>query len=93
MTGIIGLLYKDALAELIGRAEAQELPEEVVRALARVFEHPQKLFFWEPNDGLASGISAPNEPVGLQASDLLVKLVLAVRALDWEVVIVAGADA
>src|ERR1700730_17228512 len=81
---------RDAMDELIGKAEAHELPEEVARALARLFKHPEKLFCWEPDVSLTSQVRTTNFSQGLQASNLLVKLVLAVRALDWEIVIVAG---
>src|SRR2546423_1278875 len=90
MTDLPVMTYRAALDELIGKAKAQELTEEVVRALARLFDHPEKLFCWKPDDGLTAQVGAANLSEGLQASDLLVKLVLAVRALDWEVVIVAS---
>ena len=80
--------YRDAMAELVGRAKSGELPEPVVRALAGLFESPQKLFAWNPDPALAGLVGTPNIDAGLQASNLLIKLIQAVRALDWEVVIV-----
>lgn len=82
--------YRDAMEELIGLTEAKVIPPEVVRALASIFDHPNKLFCCELESGTASGVSALSSGPRLQASNLLVKLVLAARALDWEVIIVAS---
>ena len=84
------MTYRDALEELIVKTKAHEPPEEVVRALACLFERPEKLFCFVPNPNPTVGSGALNVASSLQASNLLVELVLAVRALDWEVVIVAS---
>jgi hypothetical protein len=88
----MGLLmdYETAMAELLGLAKANVLPPEVIGALARIFEHPVKLFCAEPDVRAADGVWTMSATSRLQASNLLVKLVLAVRAFDWEVVIVAA---
>jgi hypothetical protein len=54
--------------------------------LALVLENPLKLFCFVGNaSGALSDGTAHVEP-GLYASDLLVKLLAATRALDWEVI-------
>lgn len=85
-----GMNYGDAMAELLGLAQSHVLPPEVIRALARIFEHPAKLFCFEPDVCTAVGVWTAGPACQLQASNLLVKLVLAARALDWEVIIVAA---
>ena len=90
MADLPEMSYGEAMQELVGHAEANELPIEVTRALTSLFKRPEKLLVWNPDPNLASGVGASNLSFGLQASNLLVKLVLAARALDWEVIIVAG---
>ena len=90
MTDLPEMDYASAMAELFGLAKAEKMPPEVIRVLARIFEHPVKLFCFEPDVCSASGVWTASAACRLQASDLLKKLVLAARALDWEVIIVAG---
>ena len=82
--------YDDAMSELLGLAKSQKLPPEVIGVLARIFEHPAKLFCVEPDVRAADSVWTASPTCQLQASELLKKLVFAVRALDWEAVIVAG---
>lgn len=90
MTDTIEIGYADAMEELTRLAKSGELPPEVIWALASIFEHPAKLFCVEPDIQLADGVWTASPACRLQASNLLVKLVLAVRALDWKAVIVAA---
>ena len=90
MIGLPEMSYREALDELIGKAKTGEIPHEVVRALASVCDHPAKLFCCELESCPASGVGAASALPRLQASNLLVELVLAVRALDWEVIVVAA---
>jgi len=51
-----------------------------------------KLFCVEPDVQLTSGVWAVSPACRLQASNLLKKLLLAVRAFDWERVVVICED-
>lgn len=82
--------YQAAMRELFGLANSGELPEPVIGALLSLLQRPEKLFTWHPNANLAAGVGASDFGGGLQASDLLVKLVEAARTFDWEVIIIAG---
>lgn len=74
--------YKAAMDELFVHLEAQKLPKIVHALLGATLENPLKLFCWV---GDAESATGANRVVpGLYASDLLVKLLLAVRALNWE---------
>jgi hypothetical protein len=68
------------LGRLIGGSK--EAPFEVVKAASKLAERAQELCFFVPNSGAASG--APKLAPGLHPSDLLLELVAAARAADWE---------
>jgi len=80
--------YETAMSELFGLAQSGKLPEPVFRALLSLLANPAKLLCAELEVCGTLRTSAPD--TRLQASDLLVKLVQAVRTLDWEFVVVAG---
>ena len=78
---IFNPLYRDAMDELF-RCLPNELPKIVHTRLGVVLENPIKLLCFVGNTEPAFG-TARIEP-GLYASDRLVELVEAARALDWE---------
>jgi hypothetical protein len=78
--------FEDTLATLWTCSEALELPEIVHQGVIRVLENPGKLFCLVGHAETAVGADAPK--AGLYASDLFVKLIVALRALDWEVVVI-----
>lgn len=86
------ILYDDAMEELLARAEAKELPEVVFWALAYFFKTPAKLFCCHLDLDLAGNVRTSGAETRLEASQLLVKLVLAVRALNWEVILVTAKE-
>lgn len=90
MTNCTEMRYDDAMEELLGLAKSDVLPPKVIGVLVGIFEHPIKLFCAEPDIRTADGVWTVSATSRLQASNLLVKLVLAARALDWEVIVVAA---
>ena len=83
------LLYDDAMEALLAHLEAHKPPKVVAEALtAFVRDHHLKLCAWVGDGGSAGDAGAARVPPGLYASDLLVKLLAAVRAFDWKVVAV-----
>jgi hypothetical protein len=74
-------LYRDAMDELFRRLP-DELPKIVHTRLGMVLENPIKLLCFVGNAEPALG--TPRIEPGLYASDRLVELVEATRALDWE---------
>ena len=77
--------FRSAMDDLMAEFEANELPEVVSHLVVAVLKKPIKLCCWVGEADLATGASRI-EP-GFYASDLLVELLLAVRALNWEVVV------
>jgi hypothetical protein len=75
-------LYAVAMDELFANLKNQELPKVVHARLALVLENPLKLFCCVGHAEPALG-TARVEPA-LYASDRLVELVAAAKALDWE---------
>jgi hypothetical protein len=80
--------FDATMDELLGHAKAHELPQVVLEGIVAILENPIKLFCWVGEAHPAGGSGTPSPPPSLYASDLLVKLVGAVRAFDWEVVAV-----
>jgi hypothetical protein len=79
-------LFRTTLDELLSECEAHEPPQVVANLIVAVLQKPLKLSCWVGNDGSAVGASRIDP--GFYASDLFVELVQAVRALQWEVVVV-----
>jgi hypothetical protein len=78
--------FETAMDELLQHVELNKPPQVVRERFIVVLQKPLKLFCWVGNAGAALG--ADRIEPGLYASDLLVKLLEAVRALDWETVVV-----
>jgi hypothetical protein len=80
--------YTSAMDELFVYLQAQKLPKVVHARLGIVLEKPVKLFclVGEPHPASYGLISTPHIEPGFYASDLLIKLVAAARALDWKLV-------
>jgi hypothetical protein len=76
--------YNDLMFELGRRIRAQEVPREVIEAAARLAEHPEKLLYLVPEMDAAPGTGTPDLAPGLHPSDLLIELVAAARAAQWE---------
>jgi hypothetical protein len=82
-------LYRDAMDELFRHLESQELPKIVHTRLGIALEKPIKLFCIVGKASPAIGkMRTPQIEPGLYASNLLVKLLVAVRTPDWELVAV-----
>ena len=79
---------KDALSELFTKCETLEPPEIVTNLIIAVLEKPLKLFCLVGEDSSTERIGTARLSPGLYASDLFVKLLAAVRALQWEVVVI-----
>lgn len=79
-------LFSEAMDELLELCETHKAPAIVTSGIASLIaQNERKLFCWMGDPLPASGTEADALPAGLYASDFLEKLVLAVRALDWEV--------
>jgi hypothetical protein len=76
--------YQIAMDELFVHLEAQKLPKVVHSLLGTVLDNPTKLLCVIGNPSPALGAS--HIATGFYASNLLKKLIEAVRALDWELV-------
>jgi hypothetical protein len=77
-------LFSDALSALFRDCEAYKPPQIILERIVGALEHPIKLFCWVGDTNAAVGATRPVP--GFYASDLLVELMEAVRALDWEIV-------
>lgn len=62
--------------------EGEKVPREIVDATTKLAHRPEKLAFWIPDD--PSAIGAQDLAPGLHPSDLLLEIVAAARAADWE---------
>jgi hypothetical protein len=80
--------FSDLMLELRSRIWREEVPAEVVKAAARLAEHPQELCCFVLEAHSASETRTPKISSGLQPSDLLLELVSALRANEWEKVCV-----
>lgn len=78
------LPYKATMDELFVHLQPQKLPKVVHTLLGVTLQNPIKLMCLVGNSELTSG--TPRVESGLYASDLLIELLQAVRALDWELV-------
>ena len=78
----------DASATLIRYCEALELPEIILERLAILSDKLVKLMCWVGEADPTTDPRTVRMQPGLYASDLFVKLFKAVRALDWELVLV-----
>lgn len=78
------LPYTKAMDELFVHLEAHKLPKIVHALLGATLQNPINLMCLVGNAELAAG--TPRVEAGLYASDLLMKLLVAVRALDWELI-------
>ena len=74
--------YEKMMDELFRHLEPHELPKIVHTRLRLVLENPVKLFCLVGDADAAFG--APRIQPGLYASNRLVELVEAARALDWK---------
>jgi hypothetical protein len=72
------------MLELGRRIRVQEVPREVVEAATRLAQHPEKLLYLVLEADAAPGPGTPNLNPGLHPSDLLLELVTAARAAQWE---------
>jgi hypothetical protein len=80
------LLFDDGLAELFANAESHKPPQIIIERIIAVLQNPLKLCCWV---GEAMPATRTNHPSpGLYASNLFMKLIAAMRALDWEVVLI-----
>lgn len=77
--------FREAMDELLAGCQAHELPDVVADLVVAVLKQPIKLFCWVGDAEFTAG--APRVAPGFYASDLLVKLLEAVRTLNWEGVI------
>jgi hypothetical protein len=76
--------FSDLMLELRSRVRDEEVPAEVVKATARLAECPQELCCFVLEAHPTAGAGAPKVSPGFQPSDLLLKLVAALRAAEWE---------
>lgn len=84
MSELENILFYNALDELLADCEALKAPQVIIQGIVTVLENPVKLLCWVGDVDPAFG-TARCSP-GLYSSDLLIKLMQAVRALNWEVV-------
>jgi hypothetical protein len=75
-------MFHDAMDRLFAALDAGEVPRVIQRPLQVALENSLKLFcaVGTPETGIA------RIPPGIYASDLLVKLIEAVKAYDWKTV-------
>jgi hypothetical protein len=78
--------FKAAMDQLLAIWETEEPPEVCRQFIIPVLQQTTKLFCWVGNAQTADGVRATGVEAGFYASDLLVKLLSASIALDWEVV-------
>jgi hypothetical protein len=78
--------FLDAVAELLACFQAHKPSQIILERTISVIEQPIKLCCWvgEIDPAIGTARIAP----GFYASDLFIKLLKAVRALDWEVVVI-----
>lgn len=79
--------YHAAMEELFAYFEANKPPQVVLSTFGAVLENPVKLLCGVGNADPSSRIGTMSVKPGLYASDLLVKLLEAVRARDWKTVV------
>jgi len=75
------MTFREAMTELGRLAGAPDVPREIADALLRLIEHPCK-FVWLVK-AASPAIGTLDEAAILEPSDLLMKLVEAMRAFDW----------
>jgi hypothetical protein len=79
-------LFLDAMADLMACFEAFKPSQVILESTITVVKESIKLCCWVGD--VESAIGTARVPPGFYASDLFVELLTAVRALDWEVVVI-----